>query len=404
MATKVVSSENIGSGVRETVAHYGELYVTKTGAIGSTDDYGVFGGGSYATVYVEGTIAGAKSGIRLGDDADSDKGNALYLQASAFIGGSADDFAVEVYGTGNLIENHGTIWSKSVMGDGIFVAAVGTSGETVLANTGLIDVRDTAIRHAGSETLRIENSGVIKGKEAITAVDEGRVLLTNTGVIKGLVTLGDGNDTFDTRKGTFEGVVSGGKGGDTIYGSKTGNNLAGDQGEDTLYGEGGNDYITGNDDADKLYGGAGNDQIDGGAGSDVLKGGSGKDTIVAGDDSDTIDGGAGQDVFYGDGGSDLFVFRLADTGKTAATADTINDFESGDHIGLDLMDANTKVSGNQAFTFIGADAFSGQAGQLRFEKLSSDAFVYGDVNGDKKADFVIHLDDPSALKAGDFIL
>jgi serralysin len=55
----------------------------------------------------------------------------------------------------------------------------------------------------------------------------------------------------------------------------------------------------------------------------------------------------------------------------------------GDWIDLSAIDANTAISGNQAFDFIGSDAFTA-AGQLRL----SNGILYADTNGDKAADLV----------------
>ncbi len=62
------------------------------------------------------------------------------------------------------------------------------------------------------------------------------------------------------------------------------------------------------------------------------------------------------------------------------------------------------MGGNQAFTFIGDDAFSGKAGELRYQKAASDTYVYADVNGDRKADFAIHFDDALSFSKGHFLL
>jgi serralysin len=86
--------------------------------------------------------------------------------------------------------------------------------------------------------------------------------------------------------------------------------------------------------------------------------------------NDTLTGGLGLDRMNGGGGRDVFDFnRVVDTGHTLATADVISGFvHGGDRIDLSTLDANASVTGNQAFTFIGAAAFSGNAtGQLRFE-------------------------------------
>lgn len=84
-----------------------------------------------------------------------------------------------------------------------------------------------------------------------------------------------------------------------------------------------------------------------------------------------------------------------------SSADIIKDFRRGsDHIDLRDIDANTKLTGNQAFTFIGKSAFHGKAGELRF----ADGMAAGDTNGDKIADFGIKVAGLSAMSKGDFYL
>ena len=69
------------------------------------------------------------------------------------------------------------------------------------------------------------------------------------------------------------------------------------------------------------------------------------------------------------------------------------------------MDASSSASGNQAFTFIGEGTFTGVAGQLRFTHLTDQTTtVYGDVNGDKVADFQIDLASYLTLNASDLTL
>jgi hypothetical protein len=67
------------------------------------------------------------------------------------------------------------------------------------------------------------------------------------------------------------------------------------------------------------------------------------------------------------------------------------------------LEEGTK-SGDQDFVFIGAKGFSGKVGELRYVAKASDTIIYADLNGDKKADFAIHLDDRVILVASDFIL
>ncbi|MBR0557767.1 calcium-binding protein [Ciceribacter sp. L1K23] len=159
--------------------------------------------------------------------------------------------------------------------------------------------------------------------------------------------------------------------------------------------------------ADKLYGDANANSLSGGSGNDILTGGAGADKLSGGAGNDTLSGGAGADDLYGGAGKDTFVFKaLSDSTTTASGRDTIFDFSraDGDKIDLSQIDANSKVAGNNAFAFIGAKAFTGKGGEVRVEKMASDTYIYADVNGDKKADFAIHLDDAVTLTADYFTL
>jgi hypothetical protein len=53
------------------------------------------------------------------------------------------------------------------------------------------------------------------------------------------------------------------------------------------------------------------------------------------------------------------------------------------------VDANSAAAGDQAFTFIGAAAFSNTAGQLRATQQGGSWLIEGDTNGDGVADLSI---------------
>ncbi|MDO6965660.1 Ig-like domain-containing protein [Rhizobium alvei] len=165
--------------------------------------------------------------------------------------------------------------------------------------------------------------------------------------------------------------------------------------------------ILGTSKADRLTGGAYGEKISGLGGNDKLFGLGGNDRLYGGNGDDTLTGGAGRDELYGGAGKDTFVFASAsEIGTSKAAADLIADFESakGDHLHLSAIDANENRRGNQAFTFIGTDDFHKAAGELRYERSGSSTYVYGDTDGDAKADFVLQLNGALKLIDDHFIL
>lgn len=172
-------------------------------------------------------------------------------------------------------------------------------------------------------------------------------------------------------------------------------------------GSAGADTYTGTAFGDTVLGNNGNDRLNGANGNDTITGGAGNDVLTGGNHNDALTGGLGADDLFGNAARDIFVFRNINE-STVATAgrDTIYDFSiaSADRVDLRSIDASTRAGGNQAFSFIGTAAFSKTAGELRYDKKASDTYVYGDVNGDGKADFAIHFDDPLTLKKDYFFL
>ena len=62
------------------------------------------------------------------------------------------------------------------------------------------------------------------------------------------------------------------------------------------------------------------------------------------------------------------------------------------------------MPGDQAFTFIGAGAFTNSAGQLRAELSYGVLHILGDTNGDGVADLHILAYNVPSVSAGDFVL
>jgi Ca2+-binding RTX toxin-like protein len=141
----------------------------------------------------------------------------------------------------------------------------------------------------------------------------------------------------------------------------------------------------------------------------ILFGGGGHDTLFGGDGNDLILGGGGADGLTGGAGADTFRYDAA-SDSSGGLHDLIGDFQTGlDKIDLSRIDANTHAEGNQAFSWIGSNAFSGtgaaSAGELRVFDDNGRQRIEGDTNGDGVADLVILLQVGSAPVApGDFLL
>ncbi|MCJ8057252.1 hypothetical protein GB928_028210 [Shinella curvata] len=175
----------------------------------------------------------------------------------------------------------------------------------------------------------------------------------------------------------------------------------------TFKGGAGDDALVGGRASDRIVLGRGDDLAFGSAGNDSIFGESGRDQLGGGAGRDKLIGGTGADVLWGGASADLFIFRsIKDSTTKASGRDTILDFsrKEGDRIDLKLIDADSTVKHNQKFEFIGTHKFNKDAGELRYQKKNGDTFIYGDTNGDGKADFSIEIDHSLKLKAGDFIL
>lgn len=147
------------------------------------------------------------------------------------------------------------------------------------------------------------------------------------------------------------------------------------------------------------------ENVIGGKGADRLSGNDEDNRIAGGIGRDTLQGDMGADTLVGGRGADRFVFTDLEESSQDAP-DLITDFRSaqGDRIDLQTLDANSDLTGNQAFTFIGTTAFSGVAGQLRSQTQGTLTLITGDVDGDGTADFAISLKGAVTLTADTFLL
>ena len=122
-------------------------------------------------------------------------------------------------------------------------------------------------------------------------------------------------------------------------------------------------------------------------------GGEGGDSLTGGGNDDVFAGGGGGDALAGGTGADVFVYRSV-SDSAGAACDVISGFHFGnDRIDLTQIDADIATGGDQAFLFIGSEAFSGKAGELRaaFDAGMNLWAIQGDVNGDGGVDFQLYV-------------
>lgn len=252
----------------------------------------------------------------------------------------------------------------------------------------------------------------------------------------------DGNDRLWGGEG--DDALSGGRGSDVLDGGNGNDRLDGGIGEDIMIGGAGNDtYVVenlrdkiyestaasggsdwiesaffvinlfqytgienavllnsgdgiavGNHGANILVANAGNDGLFGARGNDRLYGAAGNDTLLGEVGNDVLYGGLGTDRLTGGAGRDRFVFNAAAELDITVGADYITDFVHR----VDRLNFSSFMDGGR---FIGGAAFSGRADQVRY--VRSSGMLYGDVNGDRIADWHLRLQNKPLLDAFDFI-
>lgn len=233
----------------------------------------------------------------------------------------------------------------------------------------------------------IENATGGSGDDVLMGNDADNILRGNAGddfmMGRGGADTFDGGAGFDTVSyaNAEEGIVV------TQYSGVSGA-AAGDRliGVERIIGTDFDDLMQAGSIGGTLEGGAGNDTLYGGRRADVLMGGDGDDVLygLAGDD--TLSAGGGADTLAGGAGIDTFVFDVAD-----GEINVITDLAAGETIDLTGIDADAGTEANDGFSWIGEDAFSGTAGELRYEDDGGNTMLMGDTDGDGVADLLVDM-------------
>ncbi|MEH2237333.1 calcium-binding protein [Nostoc sp.] len=239
----------------------------------------------------------------------------------------------------------------------------------------------------------------------------GGITTVNTNGGSNILNTGSGNKTINGTSGND--VLLFGSGNDSVNGGLGDDVINAGDGNNTLNGGNGNDVLSAGSGKDSLIGGSGNDVISGGGGNDILKGddgndtlngGTGNDTLIGGNGNDRLVGASGTDILTGGAGNDIFKFNLVSDSPAGSSRDVITDFVgngklAGDQIDLYTIDANSTIAGNQAFTFIGANAFTAP-GQLRY----SGGILQANTGGNLSPEFEVKLAGAPQVVASDIIL
>jgi len=300
--------------------------------------------------------------------------------------------AMEIHGSNLVITNTGSIDASH----GIF-----TYGQnTTITNSGSIACGGHSIifrQMASSPSLNVlTNTGtIIAGLNSVTSNGANIDQIINHGLIVGNIQLFDGNDFVDNRQGAIRGIVDMGNDNDTFYGGAGDESIRQWLGDDIIDGGDGIDTVTfestdiaavvdlgittaqasgwGNDvylNIENLTGGLvadhfkGNDSANlfiGNEGDDTLSGGRGNDTLIGGADNDVLDGGEGEDTASFEGRSAVAVdLRLITAQDTGYGLDTLKDIENviaGS--GADSLTGNSganRLVGNGGFDILSGDA------------------------------------------------
>jgi Ca2+-binding RTX toxin-like protein len=235
---------------------------------------------------------------------------------------------------------------------------------------------------------------VVRSSATYTLTDGGLedLVLTGNGVINGT-----GNGAANRITGNDQANTLNGEGSnDNIEGNDGDDIINGGTGDDQLRGGDNNDDLDGGDNNDRLFGGNHNDSLDGGNGNDVLQGEAGDDSISGADGADVMVGGAGVDTMHGGGAdadADVYLFNALSE-SPAGTPDHLQGFEF-DHDVINVTNVDAVDGGSDDdFSYIASGAFSGVAGQLRWEydAINNNTFIEGDTDGDTNADLQILIE------------
>ncbi len=333
---------NVGAGVTITSLGSSESHATEFDAITTYQGQHSF--------TVSGTINGFDEGINtIGCTA----AQTVEIFETGVINSGYNSMVVDadgviLDGVDSTLTNRGLI---NAQGSGVMINAlryteniggvdVTFSGTTVVTNYGTISADKYGIWvQYGTAATSFTNHGTVESGLGSYRGGEGIDIVINRGVMRGDVTLGNGDDAYNNTFGRVFGTVFGGNGDDSFLVGNRIDRIDGGDGQDTLdftlvrealtvdLANNANnvglrvasDTYTG---IEVILGTSLNDVFVGDGQDNVLVGNKGADNLSGGIGNDTLAGGAGVDTLTGGLGSDVFLFNARNT-----IGDVITDFD-----------------------------------------------------------------------------
>src|SRR5215510_13214583 len=389
-----------------------------------------------------GDILNGGAGIDMADYSFSDAGVTVNLGTGQAFGGTAQgdtltgienvagstfsDHLVGDGGANQLFAGGDNDWLNG--GGGIDLLEGGDDGDALMGESG-----DDILKGGGGADTLVGGAGV----DFASYRDSAAAVSINL-------------ETGHAAGGTAQGDILTGI--ENLAGSAFGDVLSGDGGDNVLYGEGDQDWLEGNGGTDTLFGGQGNDILKGGGGADTMLGGIGDDLYVVDSSADMVTEAVGEGTldrvltgvtYVLAAGSEVEILETTDPAATTALdlvgnefanaivgnagsntivggrgldtmvgnddadqADIIgSDFDPllGDLIGLNLIDADETLAGDQAFTFIGTAAFTAP-GQINWFTNGSDTYILLNTDADLDHEAAIRVLGVHSVDASWFVL
>ncbi|URK89240.1 hypothetical protein LP421_30425 (plasmid) [Rhizobium sp. RCAM05350] len=362
MLIEDVSIKSVGGHGIFNSGAYDHNAIEVNGIIEAKSQYysGVTSDAAYTTVNVTetGDIVGYNAITVDGDNATIS--NDGHLNAYS-VGIYVDGIGSKITNTGSIVA--GSNYTEVYTGTAVYIdegstfnfANTGnvsaTYGVTIKSSEGVITNSELAGIHGTHIAIQIDNlsgqsveiinedaCGITSDGFAIRGSD-GSERVTNAGYMKGKISLGAGNDSFDNQDGLIDHAIDGGTGDDIYILGSASDQIVDGAGKDSVHTEftsslksystienlkllgSGNISGTGNALTNVIIGNDGNNILNGGPDSvvDTLIGGKGNDTYVLGSGSDKVTDTAGTDTITSTIGRSMAYYGLIENLKLLGT-------------------------------------------------------------------------------------